>query len=104
MVFGALARGKSDAFDDNLSTLTYNELDTIDADGKRFETIQIVTLTVGDDLSGEIAQYTEGAVTDDQGNVVAGESVVAADAEGDVVAAADVAAGTVDDADEAASS
>jgi len=59
----------------------------------------VVTLTVGDELSGEIAQYTAGAVTDDQGNVVAGESVVAADAEGDVVAAADVATGTVDDAD-----
>ena len=57
----------------------------------------VVTLTVGDDLSGEIAQYTAGAVTDDQGNIVAGETAVAADAEGDVVAAADVAAGTVDD-------
>ena len=58
----------------------------------------VVTLTVGDDLSGEIASYTEGAVTDDAGNVVAGESAVAADASGDVVAASDVAAGTVDDA------
>lgn len=56
----------------------------------------VVTLTVGDDLSGEIAQYTAGAVTDDQGNVVAGESAVAADAEGDVVAAGEVAAGTTD--------
>jgi hypothetical protein len=36
---------------------------------------------------------------DDQGNVVAGESLVAADAEGNVAAAADVVAGTVDDAD-----
>jgi len=34
---------------------------------------------------------------DDVGNVVAGESVVAADAEGDLAAAADVAAGTTDD-------
>jgi uncharacterized membrane protein len=59
----------------------------------------VVTLTVGDELSGEIAQYTAGAVTDDAGNVVAGESVVAADAEGDVAAAADVAAGTSDDDD-----
>jgi uncharacterized membrane protein len=57
----------------------------------------VVTLTVGDELSGEIAQYTAGAATDDAGNVVAGESVVAADAEGDVAAAADVAAGTTDD-------
>jgi uncharacterized membrane protein len=59
----------------------------------------VVTLTVGDELSGEIAKYTAGAVTDDAGNVVAGESVVAADAEGDVAAAADVAAGTTDDDD-----
>ena len=59
----------------------------------------VVTLTVGDELSCEIAQYTAGAVTDDAGNVVAGESVIAADAEGDVAAAADVAAGTTDDDD-----
>jgi uncharacterized membrane protein len=39
----------------------------------------VVTLTVGDDLSGEIASYVAGEVTDDQGNVVAGEGVVAAD-------------------------
>jgi len=52
----------------------------------------VVTLTVGDDLSGEIAQYTAGAATDAQGDVVAGESAVAADSEGDVAAAADVAA------------
>ena len=62
----------------------------------------VVTLTVGDELSGEIAQYAAGAVTDGEGNVVAGESAVAADADGDVVAAADVAAGTVDaDTDDA---
>lgn len=47
VVFGGLAQGKSDAFDDNLTTLNYNELDAIDADGQRFETIQIVTLAVG---------------------------------------------------------
>ncbi len=46
----------------------------------------VVTLTVGDELSGQIASYTEGAVADDQGNVVAAESLVAADAEWDVVA------------------
>lgn len=57
----------------------------------------VVTLTVGDDLSGEIAQYTAGAATDAQGDVVAGESAVAADSAGDVAAAADVAAATTDD-------
>ncbi len=57
---------------------------------------QVVTLTVGDELSGELAQYASGAVVDDEGNVVAGESLVAADAKGDVVAADDIAAGTVD--------
>ena len=55
---------------------------------------QVVTLTVGDELSGEIAQFVAGAVSDDKGNVVAGVGGVAADAEGDVVAGADVAAGT----------
>jgi len=60
----------------------------------------VITLTVGDELSGQIAQYTAAAATDDEGNVVAGQSVVAADAEGNVVAGADVVAGTVaDDAD-----
>ena len=54
----------------------------------------VVTLTVGSDLSGEIAQYTAGTVTDGDGNVVAGQTAVAADADGDVAAAADVAAGT----------
>lgn len=57
----------------------------------------VVTLTVGSDLSGEIAQYTAGVATDDQGNVVAGESIVAVDVDGDVIAAADVAAASVDD-------
>ena len=56
----------------------------------------VVTLTVGDDLSGEIA-YTQGAVTDAAGDVVAGESAVAADSAGDAVAASDVAAATADD-------
>ena len=54
----------------------------------------VVTLTVGDELSGQIASYVAGEATDDQGNVVAGEGAVAADAEGDVAAASDVAAGT----------
>jgi uncharacterized membrane protein len=57
----------------------------------------VVTLTVGDELSGQIAQYTAAAATDDQGNVVAGQSVVAADAEGNVVAGTDVAAAAIDD-------
>lgn len=57
----------------------------------------VVTLTVGDELSGQIAQYTAATASDDQGNVVAAQSVVAADADGNVVAAEDVAVGTVDD-------
>lgn len=54
----------------------------------------VVTLTVGDDMSGEIASYVAGEATDDQGNVIAGEAAIAADADGDVVAGADVAAGS----------
>jgi len=57
---------------------------------------QVVTLTVGSELSGEIAQFVAGAVGDDEGNVVAGVGGVAADAEGDVVAGADMAAATTD--------
>lgn len=52
----------------------------------------LVTLTVGDELSGQIASYVAGAATDDQGNVVAGAGGVAADAAGDVVAGGEVAA------------
>ena len=48
----------------------------------------VVTLTVGDELSGQIASYVAGAAADDAGNVAAGEAGVAADAEGDVVAGA----------------
>jgi hypothetical protein len=57
----------------------------------------VVTLTVGSELSGQIASFTEGVVTDPEGNVVAGASVVAADAEGDVVAGAEVVAATIED-------
>ena len=57
---------------------------------------QVVTLTVGDELSGEIAQFAAGGVSDDEGGVVAGVGGVAADAEGDVAAGADVAAATTD--------
>jgi uncharacterized membrane protein len=55
----------------------------------------VVTLTVGDELSGEIASYVAGQATDDKGNVIEGESLTAADAAGNVVAASEVAAGTV---------
>lgn len=54
----------------------------------------VVTLTVGDELSGEIASFAAGEATDDQGNVVAGAGGVAADDEGNVAAAGDVAAAT----------
>jgi uncharacterized membrane protein len=57
----------------------------------------VVTLTVGDELSGQIAAYVAGAAMDDQGNVVAGAGGVAADAAGDVAAAGVVAAGSADD-------
>jgi uncharacterized membrane protein len=57
----------------------------------------VVTLTVGDELSGEIASYAAGAVTDDQGNVVAGEGGVVADSAGNVAAGGAVAAGTTGD-------
>ena len=46
----------------------------------------VVTLTVGDELSGQIASFVAGAVMDDQGNLVAGAGGVAADSEGNVVA------------------
>jgi hypothetical protein len=59
----------------------------------------VVTLTVGDELSGQIASYVAGAATDDQGNVVAGAGGVAADAEGNVAAGGAMAAGTVTDSD-----
>lgn len=58
---------------------------------------QVVTLTVGDELSGQIAQYTEGSVSDAAGDVVAAEGGAAADAEGDVVAGGVEAAATGDD-------
>jgi uncharacterized membrane protein len=57
----------------------------------------VVTLTVGSELSGQIASYTEGAVSDPEGNVVAGASFVAADAEGDVVAGSEVVVAPADD-------
>lgn len=56
----------------------------------------VVTLTVGDELSGQIASYVAGAAQDPSGDVVAGEGGVAADAEGNVAAGGAVAAGTTD--------
>jgi len=38
----------------------------------------VVTLTVGDELSGQIAAAVAGEATDDQGNAVAGAAGVAA--------------------------
>ena len=57
----------------------------------------VVTLTVGDELSGQIASYVAGEATDDQGNVVAGAGGAAADAAGDVAAGGALAAGSAGD-------
>lgn len=54
----------------------------------------VVTLTVGDELSGQIAAYVAGAASDPSGDVVAGEAGAAADAAGNVAAGGAVAAGT----------
>jgi uncharacterized membrane protein len=56
----------------------------------------VVTLTVGDDLSGEIQSYVAGEATDAGGDTVAGVAGVAADAAGDVVAGGEVAAAAGD--------
>jgi uncharacterized membrane protein len=56
----------------------------------------VVTLTVGDELSGQIAAYVAGAASDPSGNVVAGEAGAAADTAGDVAAAGEVAAASGD--------
>ncbi len=56
----------------------------------------VVTLTVGDELSGEIASYVEGAAQDPSGNVVAGEGAVAADSQGNVAAGGAVGAASGD--------
>jgi uncharacterized membrane protein len=52
----------------------------------------VVTMTVGDELSGQIASYVAGAAQDPSGNVVAGEGGVAADSQGDVAAGGAAAA------------
>ena len=63
----------------------------------------VVTLTMGSELSGQIAQYKAASVSDAAGDVAAGESAVAADADGDVAGAAEVVAASGDDADAASS-
>lgn len=57
----------------------------------------VIKLTVGNELSGEIAAYVVGEAHDDQGNAVAGEALAAADDAGDVVAEVDVLAVSSDD-------
>jgi uncharacterized membrane protein len=52
----------------------------------------VVTLTVGDELSGQIQSYVAGEATDDAGDTVAGAAGVAADDAGNVAAAGEVGA------------
>ncbi len=61
----------------------------------------VITLTVGNELSGQIASYVSGQAYDDQGNVIAGESIIAADAEGNVAAIGTVAAVAIGNGGEA---
>jgi len=65
-------------------------------DGMSGYTANVVTLTLGNELSGEVARFVAGAVSDDAGNVIAAVGGVAADAEGDVDAGVDVAAVTTE--------
>ena len=83
--------------DSSALLLLLEDLDTETAiDSLSGYNANVVTLTMGDELSGEIAQFAAGAVSDDEGNVIAGAGGAAADDEGDVVAGADVAAATSD--------
>jgi hypothetical protein len=59
----------------------------------------VVTLTVGSELSGQIATYTEASLSDAAGDVVTAAGGAAADAEGNVVAGAEVAAADADGGD-----
>ena len=59
----------------------------------------VVTLTVGDDLSGEIQSYVAGQATDAAGDEVDVAAGVAADASGNVAAAGEVAASDAGDSD-----
>ena len=63
-------------------------------DGMSGYTANVVRLTLGDELSGEVARFVAGAVSDDEGNVIAGVGVAVANAEGDLIAGADVVAAT----------
>jgi len=63
-------------------------------DGMSGYTANVVRLTLGDELSGEVARFVAGAVSDDEGNVIAGVGAAAANAEGDLIAGADVVAAT----------
>ncbi len=58
---------------------------------------KVVTLTIGDELSGQIASYVAGAATDDQGNMVAGIGGAVADSQGNVTSAGKVGAGKMGD-------
>ena len=57
-------------------------------------TANVVRLTLGNELSGEVARFVAGAVTDDEGNVIAGVGAAAVNAEGDLIAGADGVAAT----------
>lgn len=59
----------------------------------------VVTMTVGDEFSGQIASYVAGEVFDGQGNVVDVAGGAAADSEGDLAEGGVVAAGMTDDSD-----
>ncbi len=61
-------------------------------DGMSGYNANVVTLTVGDDLSGEIQSYVAGQATDAAGDEVDVAAGVAADSAGDVAAAGAVAA------------
>ena len=68
---------------------TYSESVVNDMSGYN---ANVVTLTVGSELSGQIATYTEGSVSDAAGDVVAAAGGTAADASGDVITGSEVAA------------
>ena len=52
----------------------------------------VVTLTVGSELSGEIATYSEASLSDAAGDVVTAAGGAAADSSGNVIAGKEVAA------------
>jgi uncharacterized membrane protein len=90
--------GEAMSPDTSALLMLLEDTDTEDVvDGMSGYNANVVTLTVGDELSGQIASYVSGEATDDQGNVVAGAGGAAADSEGDVAAGGAVAAGTTGD-------